>query len=94
MTDIARIAPLPRARGQRRRTPLLSSPVLDRIAGRRVLVKAECLQHTGSLQVSRRQAALTRRWTGRARRGVLAYSSGNHAQGVALAPREARRRPR
>ena len=31
--------------GQARRTPLLSSPFLDEIAGRRVLIKAECLQH-------------------------------------------------
>ncbi|MEM9850632.1 MAG: pyridoxal-phosphate dependent enzyme, partial [Pseudomonadota bacterium] len=31
-------------------TPILSSPDLDAVAGRRVLVKAECLQHTGSFK--------------------------------------------
>lgn len=49
MTDIAMIeAARARLDGHVRRTPLLSSPFLDEIAGRRVLVKAECLQHTGS----------------------------------------------
>ena len=38
-----------RAKGHVRRTPLLNSPFLDEIAGRRVWVKPECLQHTGSL---------------------------------------------
>ncbi len=51
MTDIAMIeAAAARLRGHARRTPLLSSPFLDEIAGRRVLVKAECLQHTGSFK--------------------------------------------
>lgn len=39
-----------RLHGRARVTPLLSSPFLDEIAGRRVLVKAECLQHTGSFK--------------------------------------------
>ena len=39
-----------RIRGHGRLTPILSSPFLDDIAGRRVLVKAECLQHTGSFK--------------------------------------------
>jgi threonine dehydratase len=39
-----------RLKGHARRTPLLSSPFLDEIAGRRVLAKAECLQHTGSFK--------------------------------------------
>ena len=37
-----------RLHGHARRTPLLSSPFLDDIAGRPLFVKAECLQHTGS----------------------------------------------
>ena len=39
-----------RLNGHARRTPLLTSPFLDDIAGRRVLVKPECLQHTGSFK--------------------------------------------
>ena len=51
MTDIAAIrAAAGRMAGAVRETPILSSPLLDRIAGRRVLVKAECLQVTGSFK--------------------------------------------
>ncbi|MEM8629974.1 MAG: threonine/serine dehydratase [Pseudomonadota bacterium] len=65
-------------------TPLLSSPFLDEIAGRRVFVKAECLQHTGSFKFRGAWSAIT----GMApEKGVIAYSSGNHAQGVARAAR-------
>ena len=71
--------------GVGRRTPLLASPDLDRIAGRRVLVKAECLQHTGSFKFRGGWAALTALPAAARARGVIAYSSGNHAQGVALA---------
>lgn len=39
-----------RLEGHVRRTPLLNSPFLDDIAGRRVWVKPECLQHTGSFK--------------------------------------------
>ncbi|HSG57191.1 MAG TPA: pyridoxal-phosphate dependent enzyme, partial [Paracoccaceae bacterium] len=39
-----------RLKGHARITPLLTSPFLDKIAGRRVLVKPECLQHTGSFK--------------------------------------------
>ncbi|MCC5993301.1 MAG: threonine/serine dehydratase [Rhodobacteraceae bacterium] len=72
-----------RLQGHARRTPLLSSPFLDRLAGRRVLVKAECLQHTGSFKFRGAWSALTA--LGADARGVLAFSSGNHAQGVAYA---------
>ncbi len=68
-----------------RRTPLLSSPFLDEIAGRRVLVKAECLQHTGSFKFRGAWSALTA--LPERAHGVLAFSSGNHAQGVAYAAR-------
>ncbi len=70
-----------------RRTPLLSAPALDRIAGRRVLVKAECLQHTGSFKFRGGFAAVSALSEAERARGVLAWSSGNHAQGVALAAR-------
>ncbi len=72
-----------RISGHARRTPLLGAPFLDRIAGRRVLVKAECLQHTGSFKFRGAWSAITA--LGGDVRGVLAYSSGNHAQGVAYA---------
>ncbi|TVP74221.1 MAG: threonine/serine dehydratase [Rhodobacteraceae bacterium] len=74
-----------RLAGHARRTPLLSSCFLDEIAGRRVWVKSECLQHTGSFKFRGAWSALTALPEGV--RGVIACSSGNHAQGVALAAR-------
>ena len=73
--------------GHVRRTPLLSSPFLDDIAGRRVFVKAECLQHTGSFKFRGAWSALSAMDPETRSRGVIAFSSGNHAQGVALAAR-------
>jgi len=66
-------------------TPLLSSPALDRRCGARVLVKAECLQRTGSFKFRGAYNALAQLDDAARRRGVVAYSSGNHAQGVACA---------
>ncbi len=77
-----------RLRGKARRTPLLSSPFLDEIAGRRVLVKPECLQHTGSFKFRGAWSALSALDPDIRAKGVIAFSSGNHAQGVALAARE------
>jgi threonine dehydratase len=77
-----------RLEGRVRRTPLLSSPFLDEIAGRRVLVKAECLQHTGSFKYRGALAAVSSLTRENFERGVLAFSSGNHAQGVALAAQQ------
>ncbi|MEM0948107.1 MAG: threonine/serine dehydratase [Pseudomonadota bacterium] len=77
-----------RAAGHVRRTPLLSSPFLDEIAGRRVLVKAECLQVTGSFKYRGGRAAVSALVAEGETTGVIAYSSGNHAQGVAMAARE------
>lgn len=71
-----------RMQGAVTRTPLLEAPLLNRIAGRRVLVKAESLQRTGSFKLRGAWAALSVLPKGA---GVLAYSSGNHAQGVAFA---------
>ncbi len=68
-------------------TPLLTSPSLDALAGRRVLVKAECLQLTGSFKFRGAYAAISALPEERRRGGVIAFSSGNHAQGVALAAR-------
>ncbi|WP_278923423.1 MULTISPECIES: threonine ammonia-lyase [Pseudophaeobacter] len=74
-----------RLQGHARITPMLSSPFMDEIAGRRVLVKAECLQHTGSFKFRGGWAAITALAPEERARGVIAYSSGNHAQGVAAA---------
>jgi len=89
MTDITMIrAAQARLEGFARRTPLLTSPFLDEIAGRRVLVKPECLQHTGSFKYRGARSALSALDPDTRARGVIAFSSGNHAQGVALAARE------
>ena len=79
-----------RLQGHARVTPLLSSPLLDKIAGRRVLVKAECLQHTGSFKFRGGWSAVSMLSDEQLMNGVIAYSSGNHAQGVALAAKEHR----
>lgn len=71
--------------GKARRTPLLSSPFLDAIAGRRILVKPECLQHTGSFKFRGAFNAISALEPDIRKNGVIAFSSGNHAQGVALA---------
>jgi threonine dehydratase len=70
-------------------TPLLESDALNRLIGGRLLVKPECLQVTGSFKF---RGAFNRiaQLDGAARRaGVVAFSSGNHAQGVAAAARYA-----
>jgi len=69
-----------RLKGHARRTPLLSSPFLDEIAGRRVWVKPECLQHTGSFKF---RGALAKITTLPTDTPVITASSGNH--GLALA---------
>jgi len=89
LTDIAMIdAAAARLQGHARRTPLLSSAFLDEIAGRRVLVKAECLQHTGSFKFRGAWSAVSALPAAQRAKGVIAVSSGNHAQGVALAARQ------
>jgi threonine dehydratase len=76
-----------RLSGVARLTPLLESETLNECAGRRVLVKAECLQRTGSFKFRGAWSRLSAMDEAERARGVLAYSSGNHAQGVALAAR-------
>jgi threonine dehydratase len=89
MTDITMIrAAAARLQGHARRTPLLSSPFLDEIAGRRVYVKPECLQHTGSFKYRGGRSAVSALDPDTRARGVIAFSSGNHAQGVALAAQQ------
>ena len=65
------------------RTPLLESPRLNDFLGYRLLVKAESLQHTGSFKL---RGATNAVWSLRDDvHHVVAFSSGNHAQGVARA---------
>ena len=68
-----------------RKTPLLESPLLNEALGKRILVKAECLQITGAFKFRGAWSALSSLSPEERSRGVLAFSSGNHAQAVAYA---------
>lgn len=74
-----------RLAGQAFVTPLLESPALNARVKGRVLVKAECLQRTGSFKFRGAWNRISRLTQETAKGGVVAYSSGNHAQGVAAA---------
>jgi threonine dehydratase len=77
-----------RLAGVARETPLYHSETFSRLAGRRVLLKAENLQRTGSFKI--RGAYNTISTLGAEREaGVVAASAGNHGQAVAWAAREA-----
>src|SRR5437868_9625316 len=67
------------------RTPLLSSPVLDALTGGQVFLKAETLQRTGSFKFRGAYNKLSTIPPEHRAGGVVAFSSGNHAQGVAAA---------
>jgi threonine dehydratase len=69
------------------RTPLLTSAALDVMTGGRVFLKAETLQHTGSFKFRGAYNRLAAIPPERRAGGVVAYSSGNHAQGVAASAR-------
>jgi threonine dehydratase len=69
------------------RTPLLENDALNHRAGRRVLVKFEGAQHTGSFKFRGAYNRLARLDAAERAAGVVAWSSGNHAQGVAAAAR-------
>jgi threonine dehydratase len=66
-------------------TPLVTSPVLDALTGGRIFLKAETLQRTGSFKFRGAYNKLSSIPPDERSRGVVAYSSGNHAQGVAAA---------
>ncbi|HEX2582373.1 MAG TPA: threonine/serine dehydratase [Dongiaceae bacterium] len=76
-----------RLRGHVRETPLLSSPLLDKKLRCRLFLKAEALQMSGSFKLRGALNKLLSLSAEDAHRPVLAYSSGNHAQAVALACR-------
>ena len=66
-------------------TPLLQNTTLDQIAGGSVLIKPECFQSIGSFKIRGAYNLLSQLTPEQAKQGVVAWSSGNHAQGVALA---------
>ncbi len=66
-------------------TPVIESPVLNARTGGRVLIKAECLQRTGSFKFRGAWNCISQLDPREHPGGVVAYSSGNHAQGVAAA---------
>jgi len=74
-----------RLRGLAVRTPLLESPALNERVGGRVLLKAETLQRTGSFKFRGAYNRISQIPDAARPAGVVAYSSGNHAQGVAAA---------
>ena len=73
--------------GRAVRTPLIESPALNERLGGRVLLKAENLQHAGAFKFRGAYNRLSRLSPEELQRGVVAYSSGNHAQAVASAAR-------
>ena len=74
-----------RLRGVAHRTPVLTSTGLDDLSGSRVFVKCENFQRVGAFKFRGAYNALSKLDVDERRRGVVAFSSGNHAQGVALA---------
>lgn len=88
IADIERAAL--RLSGHIERTPLLHSPVLDEAAGCPVYVKAEALQKTGAFKIRGALNKVLRLDADVRRRGVVAFSAGNHGLGVAAAARIAR----
>lgn len=74
-----------RLKGYSIRTPLLRSEALDAATGGRLFLKPECLQHTGSFKFRGAYNRLSALSAPERAAGVVAYSSGNHAQGVARA---------
>ena len=86
MTEIADIeAAAARLSGISVKTPLLRNYELDQVAGGTVLLKPECLQVTGSFKIRGAYNFLSQLTKEQSRHGVVAWSSGNHAQGVAAA---------
>lgn len=74
-----------RLKGLALETPLIESPALNERLGGRVLLKAETLQRVGAFKFRGAYNRLVQLTPDERTRGVVAFSSGNHAQGVALA---------
>jgi threonine dehydratase len=69
-------------------TPVITSRAFDEAAGKRVFFKCENLQRAGAFKIRGATNKMLSLTEAEKRRGVVAYSSGNHAQAVALAARE------
>ncbi len=76
-----------RIEGHAIETPLIESPALNERLGGRVLMKLETLQRVGAFKFRGAYNRLVQLSADERKRGVVAFSSGNHAQGVALAAR-------
>jgi threonine dehydratase len=74
-----------RLKGHAVETPLIESPALNERLGGRVLLKLETLQRVGAFKFRGAYNRLVQLNTAERKAGVVAFSSGNHAQGVALA---------
>ena len=74
--------------GAAHRTPVIRSRTLDAAVGAEVFIKAENLQRVGAFKFRGAYNAISRLTPQQLERGIAAYSSGNHAQAVALAARE------
>lgn len=85
LDDVERAAG--RLEGVANLTPVLTSRTVDGLVGASVFMKAECFQRTGSFKFRGAYNAISSLTADQRRRGVAAFSSGNHAQGVALAAR-------
>jgi threonine dehydratase len=81
------VAAAERLRGHAHRTPVATSRTLDEALGAHVFLKCENLQRMGAFKFRGAFNAVSRLTEQERARGVLAYSSGNHAQAVALACR-------
>lgn len=77
-----------RLKGVAHRTPVLRSRTLDALVGAEVFVKCENFQRVGAFKFRGAYNAISRLSPAQLARGIAAYSSGNHAQAVALAARE------
>ena len=77
-----------RIAGAAHRTPVLRSRTLDALTGARVYLKAENLQRAGAFKFRGAYNAIARLSADQLARGIAAYSSGNHAQAIALAAGE------
>ncbi len=74
-----------RIQGEAVLTPLLENVKLNALVGGRVFIKAECLQRTGSFKFRGAWNCISKLDPAKNKGGVVAFSSGNHAQGVAAA---------
>lgn len=86
--DLAAVeAAAERLRGVARRTPVHTSRTLDTLSGRQLFLKCENFQRAGAFKFRGAYNCISQLDAEQRARGIVAFSSGNHAQGVALAAR-------